>query len=64
LTVDLQRACHNIYITLLEDGTLGIQEEDGHKIPLVSELVMTQYFSCQKKKINNNETHVLTEAHT
>jgi hypothetical protein len=30
-----------IYITLLEDGTLRIQEKDGHKIPLVSERLVT-----------------------
>jgi hypothetical protein len=41
-----------IYITLLEDGTLRIQEEDGHKIRLVSERRVTQPLNCQKEEEN------------
>lgn len=45
-----------IYITLLEDGALRIQEEDGHKIPLVSERLVTQVLNCHKEEERKQHT--------
>jgi hypothetical protein len=50
--VCLQKICidRHIFITLLLDGTLDVEEENWHTIPSISERAMTQPMNWQKRK--------------
>jgi gas vesicle protein len=47
-----QKVCRgkHIFITLLHDGTLDVQEEDAHTVPSVSERIMTQSLNWQEER--------------